>query len=403
MNTNTLRQFDGVVRTVSIAGNETGPLVGLKFAAKDNFDIEGFVTGAGNPDWERTHDPAKETATAVSLLLESGASLNGKSCTDELAFSLDGMNMHYGVPINHQYPDRIPGGSSSGSASLVSAGAVDFALGTDTSGSVRVPASNCGIYGIRPTHGRISTKGVVPLAPSYDTVGWFARSAEMLARCGTVLLNEQLPDVELKEIRVVMLQSTFDALERQLRQEVESFYAHIADLFAETIVERQITYDRLSGWATSYRYLQGFEAWKAHREWIESCQPKFHELIAQRFKFASSVTQEQYDANLPLRKEVGDLLKAILDERTLLCLPPTWNIPPLTSAQTEELLQYREKNFTRACMASIAATPQIAIPVPLQSGKRFGLSFMALPGNDTLLLKVAALLEHHSNLSNTLS
>lgn len=269
---------------------------------------------------------------------------------------------------------------------------VDFALGSDTSGSIRVPASNCGIYSMRPSHGRISTRGLVPLAPSFDTVAWFARSAELLARCGAVLLDEPLPELKLSEIRLVVLQSAFDSLEKQIRDDLLSYGARISSAFGAHTIERQITYDRLSEWASRYRHLQAFEAWREHGDWVTNCRPKFDSLIEQRFKFASTVTREQYEANLPIRTELVEMLKSHLDERSVLCLPPTWNIPPLISATSEELLQNREKNFTRACIATIAGAPQVTIPVPLQSGKKFGLSFLALPGKDTLLLKLATLL-----------
>ena len=159
----------------SIAGAAAGPLAGLTFAVKDAIDLAGFRTGAGNPDWSRTHPPATATAPAVQAVLDAGASVVGKTITDELTFSLNGQNIHYGTPINPRAPGRIPGGSSSGSAVAVAGELVDFALGTDCGGSVRAPASYCGIFGMRPSHGRISTDGVFPLAPSFDTVGWFCR------------------------------------------------------------------------------------------------------------------------------------------------------------------------------------------------------------------------------------
>src|SRR5262245_20127130 len=164
---------------VRLAGTTTGPLAGLTFAAKDLFDIAGSRVCAGNPDWLRTHAPAEKTAPAVQILLGAGATLVGKTLTDELAFSMSGENIHYGTPLNPAAPDRIPGGSSSGSASATASKLVDFALGTDTSGSIRVPASYCGLFSMRPTHGRISCQGVVPLAPSFDTIGWFARDAAL--------------------------------------------------------------------------------------------------------------------------------------------------------------------------------------------------------------------------------
>ncbi len=104
----------------------------------------------------------------------------GKAITDELTYSLNGENIHYGTPVNPKAPGRIPGGSSSGSAVAVAGELADFALGTDCGGSVRAPASFCGIYGMRPSHGRISTAGVFRLAPRFDTVGWFARDGRLL-------------------------------------------------------------------------------------------------------------------------------------------------------------------------------------------------------------------------------
>src|SRR5271170_2192254 len=140
-----------------------------------------------------SHPAASASAPVVDALLAAGARLAGKAVTDELAFSLEGVNAHYGTPVNPACPDRIPGGSSSGSAVAVAAGLVDFALGTDTGGSVRVPASFVGVCGFRPTHDAISLAGVVPFAPSYDTVGWFAGDAAMLSRVGGVLLPNASP------------------------------------------------------------------------------------------------------------------------------------------------------------------------------------------------------------------
>src|SRR5262245_40397488 len=189
MSENPLRVFDGILKRLRLEGATAGPLVGTTFVAKDLYDVRGYRTGAGNPDWERTHEPAARTAPAIERLLAAGATLVGKSCTDELAFSLDGINVHYGTPLNPRFPDRLPGGSSSGSASAVAAGLCDFALGSDTSGSIRVPASYCGVYGFRPSHGAVPIDGVVPLAPAFDTVGWLARDAAMLRRSGRILLG----------------------------------------------------------------------------------------------------------------------------------------------------------------------------------------------------------------------
>jgi amidase len=175
---------------VELAGAPEGSLAGLSFGVKDIYHIAGHRTGFGNPTWLETHPPAEETACAVQKLLDAGAEMVGKTLTDEMAYSLTGENAHYGTPVNPAAPDRVPGGSSNGSASAVAGGLVDFALGTDCGGSVRLPASYCGIMGIRPSLGRIPMDGVVPFSASFDVIGWFARDADLLERVGQVLLAD---------------------------------------------------------------------------------------------------------------------------------------------------------------------------------------------------------------------
>ena len=174
----------------ALSGAPEGPLSGLTFAAKDVFDVAGSKTGFGSPTWLNTHPPAETTAPALRQLLDAGANLVGKALTDELTYSLSGQNAHYGTPINSAAPGRIPGGSSSGSASAVAGGLVDFALGTDCGGSVRLPASYCGVLGIRPSHGRISLAGVSPFTWSFDVPGWFARDSKVFEVVGRVLLED---------------------------------------------------------------------------------------------------------------------------------------------------------------------------------------------------------------------
>ena len=175
---------------VAVKGSGSGPLAGLGFGVKDIYDIAGHKTGFGSPDWLATHDAATRTAAVVETLLAAGADMAGKTQTDELTYSLNGENAHYGTPVNVNAPGRIPGGSSSGSAAATAGKLVDFALGSDTGGSVRAPASFCGVYGIRPTHRRVSLEGACALAKSFDTAGWFARDAVLLERIGGVLLGE---------------------------------------------------------------------------------------------------------------------------------------------------------------------------------------------------------------------
>ena len=187
---------------IHMPGHPGGALDGFSFAAKDLFDVEGFVTGCGNPDWAATHTAAERSAAAVEALLNAGASLVGKTITDEISLGLLGINRYYGTPLNPRAPDRVPGGSSSGSASAVAGGACDVALGTDSGGSVRVPASFCGLFGLRPTLGRIDPRGMMVQSPTFDTVGYFARDAATFAKVGAVLLGEPIVPAASAEIIV---------------------------------------------------------------------------------------------------------------------------------------------------------------------------------------------------------
>ena len=204
-------------------GAADGDLAGTTFVAKDLYDVAGYPTGAGNPQWEATHPVPTTTSSAVTRLLAAGATLIGKSHTDELAYSLSGTNVHYGTPVNSAAPGCVPGGSSSGSASAVAGGLCDFALGSDTGGSVRVPASFCGIFGLRPTHGRVAADGVVPLAPSFDAVGWFANSGAVLMQVGRVLLDTDFDETaHLAATKLVLADDLLAAVPDEVATVVEA-------------------------------------------------------------------------------------------------------------------------------------------------------------------------------------
>src|SRR6266550_446595 len=184
----TVNESNAFVTTFDLPPTGSGSLDGLCFAVKDVIDVAGCKTGCGNPTWRDSHPTAVAHAVCVEQLLRAGASCVGKAICDELAFSLLGENYFDGTPLNPRAPDRVPGGSSSGSASAVACGLVDFALGTDTAGSARIPASNCGIWGFRPSLHRISESGILPFAPSSSTVGVFANNLTVMKKVMSVLL-----------------------------------------------------------------------------------------------------------------------------------------------------------------------------------------------------------------------
>ena len=233
-----------------LEGSADGALSGLTFAAKDIFDVSGHVTGGGNPDWKGTHEAAESTAWAVRVLVEAGATMVGKTITDELTRGILGDNSHYGTPINPRARGRVPGGSSSGSASAVAGGLVDFALGSDTGGSVRVPASFCGIYGLRPTHGRISLDGVLLQAPSYDTVGWFARDAETFARVGAVLLQSEIGGGRPRSL--VVAEDAFEVADRSVAEAVRPAVDAVASLIGSSTTA-QLAPASLADWPLQQR------------------------------------------------------------------------------------------------------------------------------------------------------
>src|SRR5579871_4097733 len=304
--------------TAYLKGATNGPLAGLKFAAKDLFDIDGHITGAGNPDWLRTHASAHRTAPVVQRLVDAGADMVGKTHTDELSRGILGENAHYGTPTNPNAPDRVPGGSSSGSAAAVAGGLVDTALGTDTGGSVRIPSSFCGIYGIRPTHGRVSEVGVVPLALSFDTVGCFARDAATLSRVADVLLP---PDAARQPAqRLLIATDLFARADPAVREALKPFVAKLGTLIG-AVAEQQACPSDLGDWIEAFRILQAYEGWQADGAWIERTNPRFGPDVTRRFQLCKSITSAQRDAKQPVRDGVRARLAELLAHGGVLALP----------------------------------------------------------------------------------
>ncbi len=374
------------IEDIRIPGAGAGPLRGLTFGAKDNFDIKGHVTGAGNPDWLRTHEPAPSTAPAAQMLLEAGATLVGKTIMDELAFSLNGENIHYGTPVNPVTPNRIPGGSSSGSASATAGRLVDFALGTDTSGSVRVPASYCGLFGIRTTHGAISTQGVVPLAPSFDTVGWFAREIDVLYRIGTVLLATH--SASKLPTRLLVADDAFALADNAIQTILQIEIKKLAELM-QSVSHTRLSDTSLENWTQIEVTCKTYEVWQSLGEWISSVKPKFAPEIEKRFLRAATVTAAQKEEAENYRSAVKERLLELLQDDTVICLPTTPGIAPVKNAQPAATEKTRNRTLTLSCIAGLVGAPQITLPVAQFQGCPVGLSLMAAPGKDMNLFHIA--------------
>ena len=372
---------------VPVPNAPSGPLAGLTFGVKDIFDVAGYPTGCGNPVKRRESGAAKAHAPVVAALLAAGARFVGKTHTAELAFSIDGRNAHYGTPINPAAPGRVPGGSSSGSAAAVAAGLVDFALGSDTGGSVRGPASFCGIIGLRPTFGRIDLGGAMPLAQDFDTVGWFTRSIGLYERVGAVLLGEDAPGPALK--RAVIADDGFallmgEAEKAALAPGAAKVASHLAS--QENVI---VAPEGLIAWQQLYRVLQGFEAWANHGPWITSHNAPLGPQTATRFAVSSKVTAAEATEARKTRAVIAKRVRGLVGNDGVLVLPSMPAIAPKLDAPEEEFEAFRVRAISLMCVAGLAGLPQVSLPLAKVDGCPLGLSLVGPPGRDRALLALA--------------
>jgi amidase len=359
----------------------SGSLDGLAFAVKDLIDVAGAPTGAGNPDWLKIQSNAPSSAPVVDALLAAGASMVGKTMTDELAFSLEGVNAHYGTPVNPSCHDRIPGGSSSGSAVAVAARLVDFAIGTDTGGSVRVPASFVGVFGFRPTHGAISLSGVVPFAPSYDTVGWFARDAATLSAVGDVLLPVRSPGPIR---RLVLVRDAFALADPDVSALLREYCRTLGVADEATLFN-----GAEDEWLECYRVLQAAEIWHQLGPWIRSAKPRFGDSIAPRFADAASIAPSDVARYAPIRASIAARVKGFLDGGVGLVMPTAPCVALRKNSASSEISEFYRRSLALTSVAGHSGLPQISIPVGRVSGCPVGLSVLASSDHDRALLEIA--------------
>ena len=369
-----------------LPGAANGPLSGLTFAAKDIFDIAGHVTGGGNPDWKAAQPAAQKTAWAVQVLVDAGATMVGKTLTDEITRGIFGENAHYGTPVNPRAPGRVPGGSSSGSASAVAGELVDFALGSDTGGSVRVPASFCGLYGLQPTHGRIPLDGVLPQSASYDTVGWFARDPETFARVGAVFLQPNIASGPPSQLLIAM--DAFELLDPPVAEALRPQVERIASLVGRKTEDR-LSSTSLSDWTGQQQVLQSREAWETMRDWIDEANPRFSFEVTERYILARGISDEDVAAAHRVKEQVLRRMNQVLTEGTVVCLPTTVGPAPPIGQRLPERTSLRLRTSQLTCIAGTTGGPQISLPLGEVEGMPVGLSLLGARGSDEMLLAFA--------------
>lgn len=371
---------------IRIAGAAGGPLAGLTFGAKDLFDVAGHRTGGGNPDWARSHAIPTRNAWAVQRLLDAGATLVGKTVTDEISLGILGENAFDGTPLNPKARDRVPGGSSSGSASAVAQALCDTALGTDTGGSVRVPASFCGLYGIRPTHGRLDLTGMLPQAPSSDTTGWFARDAGTFGRVSQVLLGEPIP-IELPT-RLVVAVDTFAFADPEtaaaLRPMVQRLSALVKDVREDLLAP-----PGLSVWARAQQTLQRHEAWLTFRDWIDKVNPRLAFSVARNLAFATAAPDAERQWAALMRDEARARLQWLLPPGTIVCMPTTPFGAPPKEMSVSALDPLRARIACLTALGGLTGRPQVSLPGASADGLPVGLSIVGGRGSDGTLVAVA--------------
>ncbi len=371
----------------TLPGTPGGPLAGLTFAAKDLFDVAGVPTIGGNPDWGRTHPVPTAHAWAVQRLLEGGANLAGKTITCEISLGILGYNQFYGTPPNPAAPGCLPGGSSSGSASVVAAGLADVALGTDSGGSVRVPASLCGLYGLRPTHGRIPVAGLLAQAPSFDTVGWFARDAATFGRVAEVMFGEALPAASAAG--VLLAEDAFALADAEVAAALQAAAERLGALFGGLTRMTLGEPGELETWAGQRNILQRAESWATFRPWIEAENPTFAYNIARNLAGGSAITPAEVAVGKIVRRQVVEQARRLLEGGAILCLPTTpFTAPPLGLPLPEiDALQGRVGITTS--FAGLVGLPQLNLPLGQVGGKPCGLSIIGWRGSDTRLAAIA--------------
>ena len=375
---------------VRIEGRAGGPLSGLTFAAKDLFDVAGVPTGGGNHDWPTGRPVPQRHSWAVQTLLDAGATLIGKTITDEVSLGILGENAFDGTPVNVRARGRVPGGSSSGSAAAVAAGICDTALGTDTGGSVRVPASFCGLYGIRPTHGRIDVTGMLPQAPTADTTGWFARDAETFAKVSSVMLDEAIPAT--LPTRLVIAVDTFGFADANVSAALQPMVKRLTGLVDQSR-EDVMAPQGLSVWARALRSLQPVEAYATFRDWLDTRNPRMAFSVARGLLAGAMVpASEQSWANL-MRQEARARMAYLLPAGTILCMPTTPFPAPLVGQSLTVLDPLRDRITCLCAQGGLAGHPQVNLPGATVDGLPVGLSIIGARGSDASLIAVARALE----------
>ncbi|KAF9671309.1 hypothetical protein SADUNF_Sadunf12G0034000 [Salix dunnii] len=385
------------------------PLTALTFAVSDLFEIEGYVSGFGHPEWAKTHKAASRTSLVLSTLVDGGATCVGKTVIDELAYSIHGENKHYGTPTNPAVPARVPGGSCSGAAVAVAANLVDFSLGVDTVGGVRVPAGFCGVVGFRPSYGAISKIGVLPVSASLDTVGWFAKDPNILRRVGHVLLQPafggqrsprkiimaddcfQLLKIPVDRVSQAVVNSTEKHFGRQvLKHEILDVYLNskVPSLkeFHNKKTNGEVKTSSIRLLANVMQLLHRYEFRSNHEEWINTEKPILDPDLLAQMNEIMKTSDAEIELCKSIREEMRLAINSLLKDDGILVLPTTAYLPPKLGGKEILSEEYQSSSFSLLSIASLSGCCQVTVPLGYYDKCPVSVSLIARHGNDRFLL-----------------
>jgi AtzE family amidohydrolase len=393
-------------------GNDAGVLAGVPFAAKNLYDIAGLTTLAG-AKINAENPPASEDATAVARLKQAGAILVGALNMDEYAYGFVTENSHYGATHNPHDLQRVAGGSSGGSAAAVAGGLVPLTLGSDTNGSIRVPAAFCGIFGLKPTYGRLSRSGVALFSSSLDHVGHFARSVRDIATVFDILQGEDdrdpvctkrptqlclpLLNQDISGIKIAIADEYF------ARGAAPEALAAVEQVAKALDVKEYVTIPESERARAAAFVITASEGANLHLDKLRSRPQDFDYATRDRFLAGALIPNQWYLQAQRFRTWYRDRLREIFANVDII-LAPTTPIPaPLIGQQTmilagEELLVRPHLGlFTQPL--SFIGLPVLSVPIVRPNSLPLGVQLIAAPYNEALILKVASVLEANGVVS----
>ncbi len=373
-----------------------GPLSGWRIAVKDLFSVAGHTTSFGHAQWRSTHAPSRADASVVRELRRAGATVAGMAKMDQLAYSLIGNDGEGEAPVNAFDPECYCGGSSSGSASAVAGGVANLGLGTDTAGSIRVPAAACGLFSIRPTHGRIDTEGVIPLAPSFDVVGLMGRRPELLTRAGAVL--GLMAQGSRTAQRVLLGTAPLEHLACAAQKALTKLAQHVGEIVHCAVTEVSAATLVSVEAGDLFARLQGREIWQQHAAWVTENGRHLADDVQTRLRRCKALSEdpdETKSADKEARRAYTADFEDLVGADGILILPVVPRRGPLRSWSPDELLAYRTECFRLTAPSSLTGAPEVVMPV--STGDARGIVSVALLGwrdSDHSLLSIAERLAH---------